>query len=216
MNNKITIVLAWLRGGIAGIYVQKKIDKLEDIEDTQDWEEFVKEIKTAFSDKSKAADAEWKIKTFQQGKKHIADFMIKFDALTMKAETDDMHVIFLLKKNIRANIIKTTIGYPPMAAPDTLKEWKMVITSVGQGYESTESWHNYKTGTRITFGGREVPMDIGKFQDNFDKDRKPKYFNYNIYGYLVKECKRPKKNKETRKCYKYDKVEYLAKDCRSR
>jgi len=58
-------------------------------------------------------------------------------------------------------------------------------------------------------------MDIGKFRDNFDKDGKPKYFNYNIYRYLVKECKRPKKNKETRKCYKCDKVEYLAKDCRS-
>jgi len=31
---------------------------LEEIEDTQDWEEFVKEIKTAFSDKRKTADAE--------------------------------------------------------------------------------------------------------------------------------------------------------------
>jgi len=51
-------VLAQLRGGIAEIYVQKKIDKLEETENTQDWEEFVKEIKTAFSDKSKVADAE--------------------------------------------------------------------------------------------------------------------------------------------------------------
>ena len=63
-NDKITAVLAQLRGGIAGIYAQKKIDKLEDIEDTQDWKEFIKEIKTAFSDKSKAVDTEWKIETF--------------------------------------------------------------------------------------------------------------------------------------------------------
>ena len=34
---------------------------------------------------------------FQQGKKHIADFMIKFDMLAMKTETNDIHVIFLLK-----------------------------------------------------------------------------------------------------------------------
>jgi len=60
---------------------------LEEIEDTQDWEEFVKEIKTVFSDKSKAADAEWKIETYRQGKKYIVNFMIKFDALAMKAET---------------------------------------------------------------------------------------------------------------------------------
>ena len=36
-----------------------------------------------FSDKSKVADAEWKIETFKQEKKYIADFMIKFKALAM-------------------------------------------------------------------------------------------------------------------------------------
>jgi len=56
-NERITAVLAQLRGGIVGIYTQKEIDELEDTEDTQSWEEFVKEIKTVFSDKSKAADA---------------------------------------------------------------------------------------------------------------------------------------------------------------
>jgi len=44
--------------------MQEKINKLEDIEDIQDWEEFIKEIKTAFSDKSKVVDAKWKIETF--------------------------------------------------------------------------------------------------------------------------------------------------------
>ena len=57
----------------------------------------------------------------------------------MKAETDDMHAIFLLKKNVQVDIIKTILGYPLMAAPDTLKEWKVVIILVGQGYEFTES-----------------------------------------------------------------------------
>ena len=37
---------------------------------------------------------------FQQGKKHITDFMIEFKMLAMKAETDNMHAIFLLKKNM--------------------------------------------------------------------------------------------------------------------
>ena len=48
--------------------------------------------------------------------------MIKFKALAMKAETDDIHTIFLLKKNMQADIIKTILEYPPMVAPDTLKE----------------------------------------------------------------------------------------------
>jgi len=57
-DNRITAILACLRGGIAGIYVQKKLDELDKELGTQDWEEFVKEIKTMFSNKTKAADAE--------------------------------------------------------------------------------------------------------------------------------------------------------------
>ena len=60
-------------------------------------------------------DAKWKIELFRQGKKHIANFMIKFEVLAMKAEADDMYAIFLLKKNIRTNIIKTILEYLPMA-----------------------------------------------------------------------------------------------------
>ena len=37
---------------------------------------------------------------FKQGKRNIADFMIEFKALTMKADTDELHAIFLLKKNV--------------------------------------------------------------------------------------------------------------------
>ena len=59
----------------------------------------MKEIKITFSNKTKAADAEWKIETFNQGKKNTADFIIEFKALAMKADTDKLHAIFLLKKN---------------------------------------------------------------------------------------------------------------------
>jgi len=67
-DNRITAILARFRGGVVGIYTQKKLDKLDEELGTQDWDDFVKEIKMTFSDKSKAADAEWKIKTFKQGK----------------------------------------------------------------------------------------------------------------------------------------------------
>jgi len=132
------VILAHLRGGVAGIYTQKKLDELDEELGTQDWDDFVKELKTTFSDKSKAADAEWKIETFKQGKQNTADFIIEFKGLAMKAETDELHAVFLLKKNIRQDIIKTILGYPSMVMPETLKEWKVAITSVGQGYESTE------------------------------------------------------------------------------
>jgi len=48
----------------------------------------------------------------------------------MKAKIDNMYIIFLLKKNAKSNIIKTILGYLPIGALETLKKWKMVITSV--------------------------------------------------------------------------------------
>ena len=70
----------------------------------------------------KAADAKWKIETIKQEKKNTADFMIEFKALAIKADTDELHTIFLLKKNVRHDIIKIILGYPPIAVPETLKE----------------------------------------------------------------------------------------------
>jgi len=68
----------------------------------------------------------------------------------------------------------------------------MVITSVGQGYESIEGYYNYKTSTRTIYGGQGQPMDIGRSNDNF-KDGKPKCFNYNKYRHMAKECQVKKK-----------------------
>jgi len=99
-DNRITVILAHLRGDVAGIYTQRKLDKLDKELGTQDWKEFVKEIKTMFSDKTKAADAKWKIEIFKQEKQNTADFMIEFEALAMKTDTDELYTIFLLKKNV--------------------------------------------------------------------------------------------------------------------
>ena len=49
-------------------------------------------------------------------------------------------------------------------------------------------------------------MDIGKIKDNFNKDRRPKCFNCNIYEYMAKDYKKPKKEQDIRKCYKYVKM----------
>jgi len=49
----------------------------------------------------------------------------------MKADTDELHMIFLLKKNVQQDIIKMILEYPPIATPESLKEWKVAITLVG-------------------------------------------------------------------------------------
>jgi len=56
--------------------------------------------------------------------------MIEFNTLVIKADTDELHAIFLLKKNIQQDIIKMILGYLPIVALELLKEWKIAITSV--------------------------------------------------------------------------------------
>ena len=99
-DNRITVILACLRGDVIDIYAQKKLNKLDKELRIQDWKEFIKEIKIMFSNKTKAADTRWRIESFKQEKKNIAEFIIKFKALVMKIDIDKLHVIFLLKKNI--------------------------------------------------------------------------------------------------------------------
>jgi len=57
-DDRITAILARLRGGVVGIYAQWKLDELDKELGTQDWDDFMKELKMTFSDKMKAADAE--------------------------------------------------------------------------------------------------------------------------------------------------------------
>ena len=141
--------------------------------------------------------------------------MIEFEALAMKADMDELYAIFLLRKNAQQDIIKMILDYPPIAIPKTLKEWKVAITSVGQGYESIEGRHDYKTGTGTTYGGREQPMDIGKSNDNF-KDGKPKCFNCNKYGHMAKECRAEKRERDTQTCFKCNRKWHIAKNCKGK
>jgi len=64
--------------------------------------------------------------------------MIEFNVLAIKANTDKLHTIFLLKKNVRQDIIKIILGYLPIIVPELFKKWKVMITLVGQGYELTK------------------------------------------------------------------------------
>ena len=47
--------------------------------------------------------------------------MIEFEMLAIKAETDSLHAIFLLKKNIWTDTIKTILEYLLIAAPGILR-----------------------------------------------------------------------------------------------
>ena len=68
----------------------------------------------------------------------------------------ERNIIFLLKKNIRSDIIKTILGYLPIVALETLKKQKVAITLVGQKYKSIESRHDYRTRMRIIYRRTQI------------------------------------------------------------
>ena len=107
------------------------------------------------------------------------------------------------------------MGYPLIAMPKTLKKWKVAITSVGQGYESTKGHHDYKTGIGTTYGGRGQPMDIRKSNNNYN-DGKPKCFNCNKYGHMAKECQAEKKERDMQTYFKCEKKGHIAKNCKGK
>ena len=105
--------------------------------------------------------------------------------------------------------------YSSIAVLISLKKQNIVIKSIRQGQKSIEERQDYSAGLEITYRERELLMDIEKTKDNYNKDEKPKCFNCNIPKYIVKDCRKPKNEKETRKCCKKcDKVRHLAKNCR--
>ena len=62
------------------------------------------------------------------------------------------------------------------------------MTSVGQKYELMEECHDYRTGTGIIYKEQGILMNISKTKDNYNKEKRPKYFNCNKYGHMTKEC----------------------------
>ena len=126
----------------------------------------------------------------------------KVQSIGHKTETDDIYMCyFLIEEECQEQYYQNYIGIPTYSNTRNIQE-------VESG--------NYisQTGIRTTCSRREAFMDTGKFKDNYNKNRKSKCFNYNVYRHMAKDCQKPKKEKETRKWYRYNKIEYLVKDCR--
>ena len=64
--------------------------------------------------------------------------MIEFETLAIKVKTNNIHTIFLFKKNIKSNIIKIILEYSSIVILESLNKWKIIITLVEQRYESTK------------------------------------------------------------------------------
>jgi len=62
----------------------------------------------------------------------------------------------------------------------------------------------------------EYLWTLGSLKTTTTKIESLDAFNYNIYEHIAKYFQKPRKKKETRKCYKCNKVGNLTKNCRSK
>jgi len=200
-NEKIIAILERFHRGTARAFAQQKLNKIKQDDNTPSWDAFKAKLQLVYSNKTKEANAKWHIKTFTQNRKYIADFLIEFMALASKAQIDDQHAIFLLKKNINQEIIRAIIAYPPTQAPKSLEQWKVAIIAVGQESEWTNICYDYRTGSGITYGEMDKLIEIGQ-QKNNKQRHKPKCYNCNRFGHMEKDCRQPKKEKKPQGCFK--------------
>jgi hypothetical protein len=211
---KITATIPWMRGGTAGNFATHWMDKVTNTDDTMDWKAFGDDLTGSFSMGNEKETAQWKIKSFKQGNCHIADFLIEFHVLKTTSKTDDAHAIFLLKKNIRQDIIKTILGYLLSSIPDTLMEWLEAIKSVRMGYKANEMRKDIRTKSSITYGGSGLPMEIGKRKFLWNDKGEPKCYKCKLYGHMGKNC--PNKKSSNVKCYRCRKFGHMSKSCWSK
>ena len=90
-------------------------------------------------------------------------------------------------------LLKKILEYPFIVTLESLKEWKVAIILVRQGYKYTKWRQDHRTELGIIYRRKELPIDIEKAKDNYDKERKSWCFNCNIYKYMAKDCRKPKK-----------------------
>jgi hypothetical protein len=211
---KIAATISQMRGGTAGNFATHWTDKVANMDDTMDWKAFDDDFTGSFSMGNEKEITQWKIESFKQGNRHIADFLIEFHVLKTTSKTDDAHAIFLLKKNIRQDIIKTILGYPPAAIPDTMTEWLESIKSVGMEYEANEMRKDIRTESGITYGGSGLPMEIGKRKFLWNDKGEPKCYKCELYGHMGKNC--PNKKSSNVKCYRCGKFGHMSKSCWSK
>ena len=132
-EDKIIFALSFMRKGAADAWAHNFIDKALEYDPIAwgTWENFEKELQSAFADPNKKKTAQDKLAKLRQGNSTAEEFFQQFDILSRSAGygTDHDHfLIDLVERNMRFSLIEKI--YSSGSIPDTLANYRKCIIAL--------------------------------------------------------------------------------------
>ena len=148
LQDAIGAILSWLKGLKAGPFAQ--VPLMQAAQGTYMWTRLVNDIERLFQMTNKKHWARKELCEFKQGKLPTDDFIVKWEALYLQVEVDDLHAVKLLKWNTAPGIIARILqeGRQMEDPIDYLKEIQRVVSareSLNFIMGRTQYRNNYKS-----------------------------------------------------------------------
>ena len=183
-QDAVGAVLSWSKGRKAGPFAQVCLTQAA--QETYTWNQLVSDVEGLFHTTNKK---DWARKELKQGKLATDDFIIKWEALYLQAEIDDLHVVELLEKNTVPGTIARIFqeGKWMEDLIDYLKEiWR--VSSARESLDFIMGWIQYRNNYK-SLGHKDLnAMDVSATQRGNGRS----CFNCGGTGHCAKDCRKSK------------------------
>ena len=186
-QDAVGAVLSQLKDLKAGPFAQVRLTQAA--QETYMWNHLVSNVEGLFHTTNKKDWARKELRELKQGKLAIDDFIVKWEALYLQAEIDDLHTVELLEKNTAPGTIARIFqeGKWMEDLIDYLKE----IQRVGSARESLNfimGWTQYRNSYKSSGHKNPNAMDVSATQ----RGNGESCFNCRGTGHCAKNCRKPK------------------------
>ena len=162
-QDTVGAVLSWLKGLKASPFAQ--VSLMQAVQGTYMWNQLVNNVKGLFCTTNKKNWARKELCELKQGKLSMDDFIVKWEALYLQVEVDDLHVVELLERNTVPGMIARIFqeGKWMEDLIDYLKEiWR--IGSVRESLNFIMGWTQYRSNYKSSGHKDPNAMDVSATQ----------------------------------------------------
>ena len=163
LQDAVSAVLSWLKGPKAGPFAQVCLTQVA--QDTYTWTCLVSNIEGLFCMTNKKDWARKELHELKQGKLPTDDFIMKWKALYLQVEVDDLHMVELLEQNTTPGTIARIFqeGKQMEDLIDYLKEIRRV-SSARESLNFIMGWTQYRNNYKSSGHKDPNAMDVSTAQ----------------------------------------------------